>query len=229
MSSTSDPVLDAFAMAEDLPGWGEAFRSIPLEMKAAVASQYAEHICYPAPQNLFRSLSLVGAPQKVRVVILGQDPYHGDGQADGLAFSVPPDEKPPPSLRNIIKEVAATAGVQSKHEHGDLSHWAEQGVLLLNDVLSVKQGEPRSHAHLGWQALTSACLGLLRHRPVVFLLWGKHAASHGPALGRMHCEHLILEAPHPSPLSAHRGFLGCGHFAKANAWLTLRKEAPIRW
>lgn len=229
MSLTSDPVLSAFTRAESMPGWGEVIFSFPMGMRKAVADRYASGSCHPAPEDLFRAFSLVGRPEDVRVVILGQDPYHGEGQADGLAFSVRSGQKLPPSLRNIRKEVASSPQVHWTAENGDLTHWAEQGVLLLNDVLSVERGEPRSHAGLGWQDLTSACIGRLVHRPVAFLLWGKHAATHAPALRKLHAEHLVLEAPHPSPLSAHRGFFGCGHFGKVNDWLALRKEPPVSW
>ncbi|MCK9239146.1 uracil-DNA glycosylase [Desulfocurvus sp.] len=160
----------------------------------------------------------------VRVVILGQDPYHGPGQAHGLAFSVPRGVAPPPSLRNIFKEIGAPAGMSP-----DLTPWAEQGVLLLNAVLTVAAGQAGSHARLGWQELTDAVVAALARgrEGLVFLLWGAQARAKAALVdpGR----HLVLEAAHPSPLSAHRGFLGCGHFVRANAWLAARGQAPVDW
>jgi len=160
----------------------------------------------------------------VRVVILGQDPYHGPGQAHGLAFSVPAGVKPPPSLRNIFKELAAPPDMSP-----DLTPWAEQGVLLLNAVLTVQAGQAGSHAGLGWQELTDAVVRALAQgrEGLVFLLWGAQARAKAALVDP--ARHLVLEAAHPSPLSAHRGFLGCGHFTRANEWLTARGQAPVRW
>lgn len=219
---------------------------------------------YPARADVFRALCATpwGA---VRVVILGQDPYHGPGQAHGMAFSVADGVPLPRSLRNIFKEVAADCGARggqpdqpgksgpSAHPaggtpdgapllapfgntppisavpSGNLSRWAAQGVLLLNTVLTVEDGQPNSHAGLGWEAVTRGIVAALgaRPQPCAFLLWGRPA--HGFADLVTHPAHLVLTAAHPSPLSASRGFFGCGHFSRVNAWLAARGEVPIRW
>jgi uracil-DNA glycosylase len=183
------------------------------------------------PNDVFRALRLT-LPQDVKVVILGQDPYHGEDhgipQAHGLAFSVPPEVRPPPSLRNIFKEIAANFGY-SVPAHGCLDYWAKQGVLLLNTVLTVERGQAASHARHGWEACTDTLLMQLsaQHDALIFLLWGAHAQAKRALLqGR---GHTVLEAPHPSPLSAHRGFLGCRHFALANDHLQQTKRQPIDW
>ena len=184
------------------------------------------------PGNVFRALELT-APQDVRVVILGQDPYHGEGQAQGLAFSVADGHKLPPSLRNMLKEVEADTGAPSQCR-GDLSAWARQGVLLLNTSLTVEDGQPQSHAGRGWEALTDALLAHVaaQPRPVVFLLWGGSAQKKRSLLDRS--PHRVLTANHPSPLSARRPpepFIGCRHFSQVNALLSQLRptEAPIRW
>jgi len=182
------------------------------------------------PPHPLRALELV-APEAVRVVILGQDPYHGPGQAEGLAFSVAPGVKVPPSLRNMFQELQRDLSKPPPPD-GSLVRWAKQGVLLLNTGLTVEEGAAASHAGQGWEALTDAVI----HRcgcssePKVFLLWGAHAQKKTPLIdtGR----HLVLSANHPSPLSARRGpvpFLGCGHFGQANAWLTGRGQSPVNW
>lgn len=183
------------------------------------------------PAEVFRALRLT-SPDDVKVVIVGQDPYHGDDkghpQAHGLAFSVPSPVRPPPSLRNIFKEIAAEFG-HVMPAHGCLDTWARQGVLLLNTVLTVEQAKAASHAKRGWEACTDTLIRELaqRHEHLVFMLWGAHAQAKRVLLdARPHC---VLEAPHPSPLSAHRGFLGCGHFQLANAYLTENGREPIDW
>jgi len=186
------------------------------------------------PHDVFHALHLT-PPESVKVVILGQDPYHGTGvvggqevpQAHGLAFSVPAGVKVPPSLRNIFKEIAAEFGM-APPDSGNLEGWARQGVLLLNTVLTVEQGQAASHARRGWEGVTDCLIhALATSRPnLVFLLWGSHAQAKKPLLGDGHC---VLEAPHPSPLSAHRGFLGCGHFRAANAWLEQHGATPVDW
>lgn len=187
--------------------------------------QAAQKTLYPATP--FRALSLT-APEQVKVVILGQDPYHGPGQAHGLSFSVQEGVKVPPSLRNIFKELQRDLGV-TVPAHGNLTRWAEQGVLLLNTVLTVRDGEAGSHRKQGWEQVTDALIhGLATQREhLVFLLWGSDAQAKKALLpdGR----HLVLEAPHPSPLSAHRGFLGCGHFSTANRYLAEHGLSPIQW
>lgn len=183
------------------------------------------------PADVFRALRLT-SPDDVKVVILGQDPYHGEDrgtpQAHGLAFSVPPSVRPPPSLRNIFKEIAASLGIDTP-AHGCLDAWARQGVLLLNTVLTVERDRAASHAKRGWERCTDTLIHELatRHEHLVFMLWGAHAQAKRALLdGRPHC---VLEAPHPSPLSAHRGFLGCGHFAQANDYLREHGRRPIDW
>jgi uracil-DNA glycosylase len=176
---------------------------------------------YPALKNRFRALELT-SPENVRVVILGQDPYHGQDQAHGLAFSVPVGIPVPPSLRNIYKELASDLGIDVP-TNGNLEHWARQGVLLLNTVLSVEDGKAGSHQDKGWEEITDAIIAHLggAQAPTVFMLWGAHAQKKRSLI--VNPSHLVLEAPHPSPLSAHRGFLGCGHFGRANAFLGGRK------
>jgi uracil-DNA glycosylase len=183
------------------------------------------------PAEVFRALRLTN-PDDVKIVIVGQDPYHGDDkghpQAHGLAFSVPSPVRPPPSLRNIFKEINAEFGY-AMPAHGCLDAWARQGVLLLNTVLTVEQGKAASHAKRGWEACTDTLIRELahRHEHLVFMLWGAHAQAKRALLdARPHC---VLEAPHPSPLSAHRGFLGCRHFLLANDYLVEHGRAPIDW
>ena len=186
---------------------------------------------FPAGGEWFRALDLTPL-DKVRVVILGQDPYHGEGQAHGLCFSVRPGVRPPPSLVNIYKELHSDLGL-SRPGHGFLEHWARQGVLLLNSVLTVEMGLAASHRDRGWETFTDAIIRLVNAKaePVVFMLWGSYAQKKAAFVdstdkgGR----HLVLKAPHPSPLSAHNGFFGCGHFSKANAVLEAQGLPPIDW
>ena len=183
------------------------------------------------PADVFRALRLT-SPEDVKVVILGQDPYHGEDrghpQAHGLAFSVPPAVRPPPSLRNIFKEIGANFGFETP-QHGCLDAWARQGVLLLNTVLTVERDSAASHAKRGWEKCTDTLIHELamRHDGLVFMLWGAHAQAKRALLeDKPHC---VLEAPHPSPLSAHRGFLGCRHFAMANEYLEAHGRKTIDW
>jgi uracil-DNA glycosylase len=167
----------------------------------------------------------------VKVVILGQDPYHGAGQAHGLSFSVRPGVKVPPSLLNIYKEIEADLGLP-RPAHGNLEKWARQGVLLLNAALTVEEGRAGSHAGQGWEAITDAVVAAVAKKaePCVFLLWGNHAKKKALAVpGLTHGPHLVLTAPHPSPLSAHAGFFGCRHFSKANAFLEAHGRGAIDW
>lgn len=182
---------------------------------------------FPAAEHRFRALELT-ALQDVRVVILGQDPYHGAGQAHGLAFSVQPGTKTPPSLANIYKELEADLGVP-RARHGFLEHWAHQGVLLLNAVLSVEEGKAGAHQGRGWERFTDAVIRLVSEgaQPTVFMLWGSHAQKKAAFVDT--ARHLVLTATHPSPLSAHRGFLGCRHFSQANAFLQENGRQPINW
>lgn len=181
---------------------------------------------FPAAENVFNAFRLSSFAQ-THAVILGQDPYHGDGQAHGLAFSVRVGEKLPPSLRNIFLELRLDLGIDNRH-HGDLSAWARQGVLLLNTVLTVERGQAHSHRQLGWEAFTDQVLDVLgqRSEPIVFILWGKQAAAKRNLIGR---QHVILQSPHPSPLSAYRGFFGSRPFSKANDALIGFGDPPINW
>lgn len=183
---------------------------------------------YPPAGQIFRALDLCPL-DRVRVVILGQDPYHGPGQAEGLAFSVPPGIAVPPSLVNIKREIADDLGRPSIIKGGELLPWVEQGVLLLNTTLTVRAGEAASHQGLGWETFTDAVIQLISQRcdHVVFLLWGSPARRKAAMIDAT--RHCILEAPHPSPLSAHRGFFGCRHFSRANAYLQQQGLAPIQW
>jgi uracil-DNA glycosylase len=182
---------------------------------------------YPPSREIFAALDAV-APEDVKVVVLGQDPYHGPGQAHGLSFSVRPGVPPPPSLVNIFTEIESDLGI-ARPDHGCLLPWARQGVLLLNAVLTVEDGRPGSHQGRGWEGFTDAIVaGLSSEREnLVFLLWGSYAQRKGAVIDRH--RHLVLAAPHPSPLSAHRGFFGCRHFSRTNAWLKEHGMAPIDW
>lgn len=182
---------------------------------------------YPPPKQIFSALDATPF-ENVKVVILGQDPYHGPGQAHGLCFSVQPGVPIPPSLRNMYLEIQNDLGIPMPR-HGHLTRWAEQGVLLLNAVLTVEQGLAGSHQGKGWEGFTDAVIDHLnREREgLVFMLWGSYAQAKGRLIDAR--RHLVLKAPHPSPLSAHRGFLGCRHFSIANAYLEERGQTPIDW
>ena len=184
---------------------------------------------YPPKDQVFAALSHTPLEQ-VRVVILGQDPYHGPGQAHGLCFSVQPGVPFPPSLNNIFKELRADTGL-SIPTSGCLASWAQQGVLLLNSVLTVEEGKPNSHANKGWEKFTDKVIeAVVRYRSgVVFLLWGAYAQKKGEQIVKSGKNHLILKAPHPSPLSASRGFFGCRHFSKSNDFLVARGGKAIDW
>ncbi len=183
-------------------------------------------IIYPPAEQVFNAFKKTEFCD-VKVVILGQDPYHGEGQANGLAFSVNKGINIPPSLVNIYKEISDDIGIISP-KHGDLTHWAEQGVLLLNTVLTVEANRANSHRKQGWEEFTDAVISSLNQAPqhIVFLLWGKPAQSKISLIDK---RHTILTAPHPSPLSAYRGFFGCKHFSKANQALIEHWQEPIRW
>jgi uracil-DNA glycosylase len=182
---------------------------------------------YPRGADIFTALNTTPFEQ-VKVVILGQDPYHGPGQAHGLCFSVLPGVDIPPSLRNIYTELERDCGI-AKPNHGCLLHWANQGVLLLNAVLTVEDGKPGSHQGKGWEGFTDHIVEQLNaeREGLVFMLWGSYAQAKGRVIdSRKHC---VLRAPHPSPLSAYRGFMGCGHFSAANRWLVGGQKTPIDW
>jgi len=191
------------------------------------AEKRAGKVIYPPGPEIFASLWATPF-ERVEVVILGQDPYHGPGQAHGLCFSVRPGVPPPPSLQNIFVELGRDLGVPTP-DHGCLLPWARQGVLLLNAVLTVERGLAGSHQGKGWEAFTDRIVALLnREREgLVFMLWGSYAQAKGKLLDRS--RHLVLQAPHPSPLSAHRGFIGCGHFSSANKYLLSHDRTPIDW
>ena len=182
---------------------------------------------FPKGGEWFRALDLTPL-EKVRVVILGQDPYHGEGQAHGLCFSVQPGVRPPPSLVNIYKELESDLGIAAPR-HGFLEHWAQQGVLLLNSVLTVEMGRAASHRERGWERFTDRIVREVnaRKEPVAFMLWGSYAQKKAAFVDTS--RHLVLKAPHPSPLSAHSGFLGCRHFSKANAFLKSKGLEPVDW
>jgi len=184
-------------------------------------------IIYPRPSHWFAALNSPPFDQ-VKVVILGQDPYHGPGQAHGLCFSVQPGVPAPPSLVNIYKELASDLGIPPAN-HGYLQSWADQGVLLLNSVLTVEQGQAGAHQGRGWETFTDAAITALNQdrEGLVFLLWGAHAQKKGKVIDPS--RHKVLKAPHPSPLSVHRGFLGCRHFSQTNDYLAARGVAPINW
>jgi uracil-DNA glycosylase len=184
-------------------------------------------VIYPPGDQIFNALNSTPF-EAVKVVILGQDPYHGPGQAHGLCFSVQDGIALPPSLINIYKELESDLGMQ-RPASGNLQRWAEQGVLLLNAVLTVERGQAGSHQGKGWERFTDNVVGALNagREGLVFMLWGGYAKKKGVAIDRK--KHLVLSAPHPSPLSAHRGFLGCRHFSKANHWLQQKGEVPIDW
>ena len=197
-------------------------------MARVESEREAGKVIYPPQQDVFNALKYTPL-ESVKVVILGQDPYHGPDQAHGLCFSVLPGVKTPPSLINIYKELAADIDGFVIPEHGTLTSWAEQGVLLLNTVLTVEQGKAHSHAKWGWETFTDAVINAVnRHQQgVVFLLWGSHAQKKGKHIDTS--KHHVLSAPHPSPLSAHRGFLGCKHFSQTNQLLSSQNKSPINW
>jgi uracil-DNA glycosylase len=182
---------------------------------------------FPRGADWFNALAYTPLDE-VRVVILGQDPYHGPGQAHGLCFSVPPGVRPPPSLVNIFKELKSDLGIDPPG-HGYLEHWARQGVLLLNSVLTVEMGQAGAHANRGWERFTDAVIARVNalETPVAFLLWGSYAQKKAAFVDPS--KHLVLKAPHPSPLSAHNGFFGCRHFSRANAFLGQHGRGTIDW
>ena len=203
-------------------------QSYMIELRAfMLAEKKAGKAVFPPGGEIFSAFNHTPL-DKVRVVILGQDPYHGAGQAHGLCFSVRPAVKVPPSLQNIFKEIHAELGFPIP-VHGHLTSWADQGVLLLNSVLSVEAGRAGSHQNKGWETFTDRVVGITNSEceGVVFMLWGSYAQRKGAIIDRQ--RHCVLTAPHPSPLSAHRGFFGCGHFKAANEYLESRGKAPIDW
>lgn len=197
-------------------------------MDAVKQARAAGEVIYPPEADVFNAFRYTEFSQ-LKVVILGQDPYHGPNQAHGLSFSVRPGVPVPPSLKNMYKELALEYPDFVVPQHGYLESWARQGVLLLNTVLTVVANQPNSHRHLGWETFTDNVIKAISQHaePVVFLLWGSHAIKKQQLIDKS--RHHVLTAPHPSPLSAHRGFLGCGHFASANQLLLQMGKTPIDW
>ena len=219
MAAINNDWLDALKGEFSKPYYKKLFETVNQE--------YRTHRVYPPADDIFNAFHLT--PLKdVKVVILGQDPYHGDGQAEGLSFSVKPGVDIPPSLVNIYQELHDDLGCYIPN-NGYLKKWADQGVLLLNTVLTVRAHQANSHQGRGWEQFTDAVIQAVnaQDRPIVYLLWGRPAQSKIPMLTNP--KHLILTAPHPSPLSAYRGFFGCRHFSKANAFLEEHGIAPIDW
>ncbi len=214
------------------PSWKKALtseftKSYFVNLTAAIDKAYRTEKVYPAAENIFQAFAFCPLDQ-VKVVILGQDPYHGADQAQGLSFSVPDNVKMPPSLRNIYKEIKSDCGSEMP-ESGDLEHWAKQGVLLLNSTLTVEAGNPASHQGLGWESFTDEVIKIIstQKEHVVFLLWGKFAEAKSELIDET--KHLILTTSHPSPFSAHRGFLGSKHFTQTNNYLKKNNLTIIKW
>ena len=197
-------------------------------LKQFLRSEKDQHkVIFPPSSDWFHALEVTPLDQ-VNVVILGQDPYHQPGQAHGLCFSVKPGVRIPPSLQNIYKELKTDLGIDQPG-HGFLDPWATQGVLLINAVLTVEQSNANAHQGKGWEIFTDRIIELVNEQcdHAVFMLWGSYAQKKGSGIDNQ--KHLVLKAPHPSPLSAHRGFLGCQHFSQANEWLTSKGKTPINW
>ena len=225
-NETLNPLLEEDwkkALAEEFGAeyMKELKKKLVEEMKSGV-------VIYPPAREIFNAFNLTPF-DKVKVVILGQDPYHGKGQAHGLSFSVPNGVTPPPSLVNIFKETENDLGVKISKTNGNLENWAEQGVLLLNAILTVRANSPASHRDLGWEKLTNAAIKALSDKKehLVFLLWGKSAQEKENLIDAK--KHLILKSAHPSPYSASSGFFGCKHFSKTNDYLLKTGQAPIEW
>ena len=196
------------------------------QLQSFLADEYSSHTVYPAMENIFNALNAVKY-EDVKVVIIGQGPYHEPNQAHGLAFSVQDGVEIPPSLVNIYKEIESDLNIKCE-QTGNLTRWAKQGVLLLNTSLTVRRGQANSHRGKGWETFTNEIIKLLSKRkdPMVFILWGSNAQSFEPEIAK---QHLVLKAPHPSPLSAYRGFFGCKHFSKTNDFLVAHGKTPIDW
>ncbi len=198
-----------------------------LNLREFLKAEYFSRKIYPPMNDIFNALKLTPM-ENVKIVLLGQDPYHGAGQAHGLCFSVLPGVPHPPSLKNIFKELTAEYGM-TPPASGELTGWAKQGVLLLNTTLTVREGQPQSHKGRGWETLTDSIIKAVNRKsePVVFMLWGGNARAKKALIDTD--KHLILECAHPSPLSAYNGFFGCGHFKRANEFLLSQGNSPICW
>ncbi|MBD3668285.1 MAG: uracil-DNA glycosylase [Kangiella sp.] len=220
-------------MSEPISSWAEVLGPVKKqnyfkELLSFIESERKSgKTIYPPKEQVFAALSLTEFEQ-VKVVILGQDPYHGPNQANGLCFSVNPEQPLPPSLRNIYKELVSDIGCPQP-VNGDLTSWAKQGVLLLNTVLTVEAAKANSHKGRGWEVFTDEVIQALNRaaQPIIFLLWGSQAHAKSSLIKNP--KHTILTAPHPSPLSAHRGFFGCKHFSKTNQILVENDQTPIKW
>lgn len=197
------------------------------ELRKFLVHEYNRYVIYPNMYDIFNALRYTSY-SNVKVVLLGQDPYHGENQAHGLCFSVKKGVQQPPSLKNIFKELEDDLGCEIPN-HGELTKWANEGVLLLNTVLTVRQGQANSHANKGWEKLTDKIIEILndREEPIVFLLWGRNAQNKSKLITNPN--HLILKCAHPSPLSAYNGFYGCKHFSKTNEFLVRNHTKPIDW
>ena len=198
------------------------------KLKEEIDKRYENSRVFPEKQNIFKAFSLTPI-DNLKVVILGQDPYHGFGQAQGLSFSTPKEIKNPPSMMNILKEINDDLGKKSICEDGDLTPWATQGVMLLNTILTVEEGLPKSHHNLGWEIFTDNIIKYISDncKDIIFILWGSPAISKTKLIDKK--KHHILSSPHPSPLSSYRGFFGCKHFSKTNEILKSLGKEPISW
>ena len=215
------------------PEWAEALQDVFAGEQFArtadfVRAEYLSKKIFPRPADVFKAFWLTPF-SKVKVVILGQDPYHGDGQAHGLCFSVPQGVATPPSLQNIYKEIESDLGIKKDFSSGNLESWAEQGVFLLNAILTVVAHSPASHRNQGWENFTDEVIKVIsdKREHVVFMLWGNYARSKKSLIDGQ--KHLVLEAPHPSPFSAYSGFFGCRHFSKCNEYLISHGQKGINW
>ncbi len=207
---------------------GEFDKDYYVRLRQFLINEYKTCRVYPSMYDIYNAMKLT-AYNDVKCVIIGQDPYHGEGQAHGLSFSVRQGIAPPPSLVNIFKEIYNDVGIDNSGKHGDLTKWAENGVLLLNSVLTVRANQPRSHRGMGWENFTTEIITLLnkREKPMVFLLWGNDAKQKMSYITNPN--HLVLTSAHPSPLSAYNGFFGCRHFSKANEFLRKNGLEEIDW
>ncbi len=207
---------------------GEFTKDYYLQLRQTLIKEYRTQRIYPGMYDIFNAMKLTSY-EDVKCVIIGQDPYHGAGQAHGLSFSVRKGIQPPPSLVNIFKEIRDDVGIDNLGKHGELTKWAESGVLLLNSVLTVRADQARSHHGIGWETFTTDVIKLLnqREKPMVFMLWGGDAKQKQQFITSP--QHLVLKAAHPSPLSAYNGFFGCRHFSKANEFLRSHGMTEIDW
>jgi len=219
-----DPVIDESWKAVLVDEFNAGYF---IKLKTFLTEEKSKHVVYPPGEKIFAAFDYTGF-DKVKVVILGQDPYHGKGQAHGLCFSVPGNIKPPPSLVNIFKEINKDLNIPVP-THGNLEYWAKQGVLLLNATLTVRAGQAGSHQQKGWELFTDAIISKIsdKKQGVVFLLWGRYARAKASIIDDN--KHHVLEAAHPSPLSAYNGFFGCGHFSKTNELLRKQGQDEIDW